>query len=81
MGRDLIRMNYKYNVSYSKTVAQNWTQTAVDCYKLNCNCYKCNLYRIYFKNSSFSCQMRETVKELIRKQGIPKISESAGEEI
>ena len=65
-------MNYRYNVSCSKTLSVNWTPTAIDCYKLGCNCSKCNLNKIYFKNKFAKCSMMETVIELVRKLGAPK---------
>ena len=65
-------MRYRYNVSCSETISKNWTQTAVDCYSIGCNCSKCNLNKIYFSQSTFKCKMKETVIELVRKIGIPK---------
>ncbi len=65
-------MSYRYNVSCSETVSKNWTPTAIDCYKLGCSCYKCNLYKIYFADSIFKCKMKETVIELVRKIGRPE---------
>ena len=64
-------MNYRYNVSCSETLAQNWTQSAIDCYQLGCRCSKCNLYKLYFKNSVFKCKMKEVVIELVRQAGPP----------
>lgn len=52
-------MNYRYNVSCSETMSKNWTPSAVDCYKLGCVCSKCNLYKIYFKDSYNKCRMKE----------------------
>ena len=66
-------MKYKYNVSCSETVAQNWTQTAIDCYMLGCICSKCNIYKIYFLESGFRCRMKDCVIELVRRLGIPKV--------
>ena len=68
-------MKYRYNVSCSETSADNWTQTAIDCFKLGCRCSKCHLYEIYFKDNTFKCKMKDTVIELVRKIGIPYISE------
>ena len=67
-------MRYKYNVSSSKTIAQNWTPTAIDCYLLGCSCYKCNLYKIYFLGNRYQCKMKDVVLELVRKFGVPKIN-------
>ena len=65
-------MRYKYNVSCSETVSKNWTPTAIDCYFLGCNCSNCILHKIYFSNTSFKCKMKETVIELVRRNGAPK---------
>lgn len=67
-------MKYKYNVSCSETVTKKWTPTAIDCYKLGCVCNKCNLFKIYFINSSTKCKMKETVIELVRRFGIPEVN-------
>ena len=67
-------MRYKHNVSSSKTIAQNWTPTAIDCYLLGCSCYKCNLYKIYFLENRYQCKMKDVVLELVRKFGVPKIN-------
>lgn len=65
-------MAYRYNVSCSETMSKNWTQSAIDCYRLGGVCSKCNLYKIYFKKSSCKCKMKETVIELVRKLGAPR---------
>ena len=62
---------YRYNVSCSKTMSKSWTQAAIECYTIGCNCSKCNLNRIYFSDSIFKCKMKETVIELVRKLGAP----------
>ena len=64
-------MRYRYNVSCSETMARKWTPTAIDCYRLNCSCSMCNLYKLYFKDSFFKCKMKETVVELVRQIGVP----------
>ena len=65
-------MKYKYNVSCSESISKNWTPTAIDCYKSGCACSKCNLYKLYFKNSNTKCKMKETVIELVRRIGTPE---------
>lgn len=66
-------MIYKYNVSCSETNSKNWTPTAEECYRIGCNCSKCNIYKIYFSENYFKCRMKETVIELVRKLGKPNI--------
>ena len=74
-------MKYRYNVSCSETISKNWTETAVDCYKLGCNCSKCNLYKIYFVHNVFKCKMKETVIELVRRLGKPILGKVKNETI
>ena len=64
-------MAYKYNVSCSETISKVWTQSAIDCYFIGCNCSVCNLYKIYFSKSEYKCMMKLTVIELVRKIGKP----------
>ena len=68
-------MIYRYNVSCSEMISKNWTQSAIDCYNIGCNCSNCNLYKIYFSKSIFKCKMKETVVELVRKIGKPTNNE------
>lgn len=65
-------MNYRYNVSCSETITDNWTPTAIDCYHLGCICSKCYLYKIYFAPQGTKCRMKDSVIELVRKLGIPQ---------
>lgn len=65
-------MSYKYNVSCCETNSKKWTPTAIECYLLGCNCSKCNINKIYFKDSIFKCKMKDTVIELVRKFGKPE---------
>ena len=74
-------MVYIYDVSYCKTNYKNWTQTAIDCYKLGCNCSKCNLYKIYFFKSKSKCMMKYTVFNLVKILGAPKSGDILNEEI
>ncbi|MCQ2738747.1 MAG: hypothetical protein MJ237_00810 [bacterium] len=68
-------MIYKYGVTCSETLSNKWTQSAVDCYLIGCSCQKCNLYRVYFSTSVYKCQMKNTVIDLVRKVGVPEITE------
>lgn len=53
-----------------KNVAKRWTQSAVDCYKLGCNCIKCNIPLIM----ETPCQMKRSVITLVRLYGRPDLS-------
>lgn len=66
MGRKSI--NSRTNVEVKKAVLRRWTQSAVECYYLGCDCSKC----VYPKVISTPCQMRNIVIQLVRKFGIPK---------
>ena len=55
----------------SSSIIQSWTPQAVLCYKLNCDCSKCEISQLGF---SFVCQMKNVVDELLKK-GIPSKKE------
>ncbi|MBQ7127220.1 hypothetical protein IJO12_09045 [bacterium] len=63
---------YRYNVSCSETLSSKWTETAIDCYLIGCVCNKCFLYKIYFEPYGSKCRMKDSVIELVRKNGVPK---------
>lgn len=48
----------------SSSIIQSWTPQAVLCYKLNCDCSKCEISQLGF---SFVCQMKNVVDELLKK--------------
>lgn len=48
-------------------VAEKWTPTAIDCYKLGCNCSKCHINMIM----ETQCYMKAVVVELVKKLGRP----------
>lgn len=52
----------------SSSIIQSWTPQAITCYKLNCDCTKCEISQLGF---SFVCQMKSVVEELLKK-GEPK---------
>lgn len=66
-------MVYRYNetLTWNSQVCKKWTQSAIDCYNIGCQCSKCGLYHLIFKNSESKCVMKHTVIELVRKIGIP----------
>ena len=63
----------KTNGEISDSITQNWTEQALECYSINCDCSKCS---IIHENYSFVCQMPKIVKSLIKTQGVPKTIES-----
>ena len=56
------------NEKLSTSIIKSWTPQAVNCYKLNCDCTKCEISQLGF---SFVCQMKNVVEELLKK-GLPK---------
>lgn len=63
----------KYTACCSLTLLKKWTPTAIDCYNIGCQCSKCGLYHLIFKNSTSKCMMKYTVWELVKNLGSPKI--------
>lgn len=56
------------NGEISESITQNWTEQALECYKLKCNCSLCS---ISSGNYSFACQMPKVVDVLIKSLGKP----------
>ena len=55
------------HVIVNENILKGWTQTAIDCYNLGCNCNKCKLKNII----SSECCMKQTVILLVKKFGKP----------
>lgn len=76
MDRGIVKMTLNqgyYNIE--STVIRRWTQSAVDCYRLGCNCSKCNIPLIM----ETPCQMKRSVISLVRAYGIPDLSKFKGD--
>ncbi len=56
------------NQSISESITQNWTEQALECYKLNCDCSQCSIAK---GNYSFVCQMPKVLDILIKTLGKP----------
>lgn len=52
----------------SDSITQNWTEQALECYRLNCNCACCSISK---GNYSFACQMPKVLDALIKSLGKP----------
>lgn len=52
------------NEKLSSSIIKSWTPQAISCYKLNCDCTKCEISQLGF---SFVCQMKNVVEELLKK--------------
>ncbi|MDR1168752.1 MAG: hypothetical protein LBK53_07700 [Heliobacteriaceae bacterium] len=55
----------------SCSITSNWTEQAVECYSLGCDCAKCSLSKGGY---SFVCQMPKVVDILINVLGEPQIN-------
>ena len=58
------------NGEISESITQNWTEQALECYKLGCDCSRCSISKGKY---SFVCQMPKVVKILL-KMGKPTTS-------
>lgn len=56
------------NGEISDSITQNWTEQALECYKLNCNCAECSVSK---GNYSFVCQMPKILNALVKSLGQP----------
>ena len=64
--------------SISESITQNWTEQALECYKLNCNCSLCSIAK---GNYSFVCQMPKVLDILIKTHGKPEANKNKLERI
>lgn len=56
------------NNEISDSITQNWTEQALECYRLNCDCSRCSVSK---GNYSFVCQMPKVLDVLIKSTGNP----------
>ena len=56
----------------SDSIVQNWTISALECYKINCNCEICPITKAKY---SFKCQMKHIVDILLKTRGLPNEAE------
>lgn len=71
MKRDLSTEELIYpmtNGEISSSITQAWTEQALECYAIGCDCKKCSLKH---GNYSFACQMPKVIDLLIRSIGKP----------
>ena len=57
------------NDEMSDSITQNWTEQALECYYINCDCKKCSLRNGHY---SFICQMPKVIDTLIKTVGEPE---------
>ncbi|MCM1339066.1 MAG: hypothetical protein NC191_05290 [Muribaculaceae bacterium] len=57
------------NEEMSDSITQNWTEQALECYSIACDCKKCSLSNGHY---SFICQMPKVIDTLIQTVGVPE---------
>lgn len=57
------------NGEISASITQSWTEQALECYSIGCDCKKCSLAA---GNYSFVCQMPKVIEILINLTGKPR---------
>ena len=56
----------------STSITRNWTEQAIECYKLNGNCSACSIRQAHY---TFDCQMPKVVEILKLMNGEPDIKD------
>lgn len=56
------------NGEISDSITQNWTEQALECYRLKCDCSQCSISK---GNYSFACQMPKVLEALSKTLGKP----------
>lgn len=59
------------NGEISDSITQSWTEQALECYSINCDCSKCSLRNGGY---SFICQMPKVLKALVNSVGKPEFA-------
>ena len=54
----------------SNSITKNWTEQALECYKLNGNCAECSIKKAHY---TFDCQMPRVIEILKLMNGEPDI--------
>lgn len=64
-----VKLYAPFNEEISNSITQNWTEQALECYYLNCDCQKCSISK---GNYSFICQMPKVIDTLLETVGEPE---------
>ncbi len=59
------------NGEISDSITQSWTEQAMECYSIKCDCKKCSLRNGGY---SFECQMPKVIDILVNAVGVPKFA-------
>lgn len=54
----------------SESITKNWTEQAIECYKLNGNCRECSIRKAHY---TFDCQMPRVIEALKLLNGEPNL--------
>ena len=57
------------NEEMSDSITQNWTEQALECYSIQCDCKRCSLRNGHY---SFICQMPKVIDALLQTVGEPE---------
>ena len=57
------------NEEMSDSITQNWTEQALECYSIQCDCKRCSLRNGHY---SFICQMPKVIDTLLQTVGEPE---------
>lgn len=57
------------NEEMSDSIIQNWTEQALECYSIQCDCKRCSLRNGHY---SFICQMPKVIDALLQTVGEPE---------
>jgi hypothetical protein len=63
--------NPQTNGEISDSITQSWTQQALECYSIHCDCSKCSLRNGKY---SFVCQMPKVINILVNSIGKPVVA-------
>lgn len=58
------------NGDISSSITQSWTEQAIECYSIKCNCSQCSLKNGHY---SFKCQMPKVIDILVNAIGHPQV--------
>jgi len=58
------------STAISDSITRNWTEQAIECYKLNGNCAECSITKGHY---SFACQMPKVIEILKSIIGEPEL--------
>ena len=55
----------------STSITKNWTEQAIECYRLNGDCSRCSIKQAHY---SFDCQMPRVI-EVLKLMGEPELDD------